>query len=146
MSELETLLERVKAGQRLRESDRLELLESLDDGTRTASDLAKLLAVTERQIRRDRAKLRERYAKALRDLAIAGELFREYRATLERIDRAIFEGDYQKVRALALRWGVVEGFGKLAVTYQLGEIEKLIEEIKKLKERAGAGGINAWEN
>jgi uncharacterized protein Yka (UPF0111/DUF47 family) len=142
MSEIRTLLDQVKAGQRLRESDRLELLESLDDGTRTASDLAKLLGVTERQIRRDRAKLRERYAQALHDLAIAGELFREYRATLERIDRAISEGDYQRVRALAARWGVCEGFGKLAIHYQINEIEKLIEEIKRLKERAG--GIHAW--
>jgi predicted transcriptional regulator len=139
MSEIRTLLDQVKAGQRLRESDRLELLESLDDGTRTASDLAKLLGVTERQIRRDRAKLRERYAQALHDLAIAGELFREYRATLERIDRAISEGDYQRVRALAARWGVCEGFGKLAVTYQLGEIEKVIEELKKLKSATWGG-------
>jgi predicted transcriptional regulator len=142
MGEVQTILDRVKAGERLRESERLELLESLDDGTRTASDLAKLLGVTERQIRRDRAKLRERYAQALHDLAIAGELFREYRATLERIDRAISEGDYQRVRALAARWGVCEGFGKLAIHYQINEIEKLIEEIKRLKERAG--GIHAW--
>jgi transcriptional antiterminator len=139
MSEIQTLLDRVKAGQRLRESERLELLESLDDGTRTASDLAKLLGVSERQIRRDRAKLRERYAQALHDLAIAGELFREYRATLERIDRAIFEGDYQKVRALAARWGVCEGFGKLAIQHQINEIEKVIEELKKLKSRTWGG-------
>jgi predicted transcriptional regulator len=137
MSEIRTLLDQVKAGQRLRESDRLELLESLDDGTRTASDLAKLLGVTERQIRRDRAKLRERYAQALHDLAIAGELFREYRATLERIDRAISEGDYQRVRALAARWGVVEGFGKLAIHYQINEIEKVIEELKKIRSQTG---------
>jgi predicted DNA-binding transcriptional regulator YafY len=137
MNEIQAMLNRVKAGQRLRESDRLDLLESLDDGTRTASDLAKLLAVTERQIRRDRAKLRARYAQALQDLAIAGEIFREYRATLERIDRAIADGDYQRVRALAARWGVCEGFGKLAVTYQINEIEKLVEELKKLKARTG---------
>jgi hypothetical protein len=139
MSEIRTLLDQVRAGGRLREAERLELLEALDDGTRTAADLAKLLGVTERQIRRDRAKLRERYAQALHDLAIAGELFREYRATLERIDRAISEGDYQRVRALAARWGVCEGFGKLAVTYQLGEIEKVIEELKKLKSATWGG-------
>jgi len=137
MSEIQTMLDRVRAGERLREAERLELLEALDSGEYTADQLAAMCGVSARQIRRDRAKLRERYAKALRDLAIAGELFREYRATLERIDRAIFEGDYQKVRALALRWGVVEGFGKLAVTYQLGEIEKLVEELKKLKARTG---------
>jgi hypothetical protein len=142
MPEIQTMLDRVKAGQRLREAERLELLEALDDGTRTASDLAKLLGVSERQVRRDRAKLRERYAQALHDFAIAGEIFREYRATLERIDRAIAEGDYQRVRALAARWGVVEGFGKLAIHYQINEIEKVIEELKRLKERAG--GINAW--
>jgi transcriptional antiterminator len=136
---VETILDRVKAGERLRESERLELLESLDDGTRTASDLAQLLGVSERQVRRDRAKLRERYAKALQDLALAGELFREYRATLERIDRAIAEGDYAKVRALAARWGVCEGFGKLAVTYQINEIEKVIEELKKLKSLTWGG-------
>jgi len=137
MGEVQTILDRVKAGERLRESERLELLESLDDGTRTASDLANLLGVTERQIRRDRAKLRERYAQALHDFAIAGEIFREYRATLERIDRAIADGDYQRVRALAARWGVVEGFGKLAVTYQINEIEKVIEELKKIRSQTG---------
>jgi hypothetical protein len=142
MSEIQAMLDRVKAGQRLREAERLELLEALDSGEYTADQLAAMCGVSARQIRRDRAKLRERYAKALQDLAIAGELFREYRATLERIDRAIFEGDYAKVRALAARWGVCEGFGKLAIHYQLGEIEKLIEELKKLKERAG--GIHAW--
>jgi hypothetical protein len=137
MGEVQTILDRVKAGERLRESDRLELLEALDDGTRTAADLAKLLGVTERQIRRDRAKLRARYAQALQDLAIAGEIFREYRATLERIDRAIADGDYQRVRALAARWGVCEGFGKLAVTYQISEIEKVIEELKKIRSQTG---------
>jgi hypothetical protein len=142
MGELETLLERVRAGERLRESERLELLESLDDGTRTAADLAKLLGVSERQVRRDRAKLRERYAKALQDLAIAGELYRQFQITLFRIDQAIEQENYQRVRALAARWGVCEGFGKLAIHYQLGEIEKLIEELKKLKERTG--GIHAW--
>jgi len=142
MNDVQMMLDQVKAGQRLRESDRLELLESLDDGTRTASDLAKLLGVTERQIRRDRAKLRERYAKALQDLAIVGELYRQFQITLSRIDQAIEQENYQRVRALAARWGVVEGFGKLAVTYQIGEIEKLIE---KIKERT-KGEANAWEN
>jgi hypothetical protein len=137
MNEIQGMLDRVKAGQRLREAERLDLLEALDTGEYTADQLAAMCGVSTRQIRRDRAKIRERYAKALRDLAIAGELFREYRATLERIDRAIAEGDYAKVRALAARWGVVEGFGKLAVSYQLGEIEKLVEELKKLKARTG---------
>jgi hypothetical protein len=137
MSEIRTLLDRVKAGQRLREAERLELLEALDSGEYTADQLASMCGVSARQIRRDRAKLRARYAKALRDLAIAGEIFREYRATLERIDRAIAEGDYQRVRALAARWGVVEGFGKLAVTYQVGEIEKVIEELKKIRSQTG---------
>jgi hypothetical protein len=142
MSEIRTLLDRVKSGGRLREAERLDLLEALDTGEYTADQLAAMCGVSARQIRRDRAKLRERYAKALQDLAIAGELFREYRATLERIDRAIFEGDYAKVRALALRWGVCEGFGKLAIHHQLGEIEKLIEELKKLKSLTW-GGSNA---
>jgi len=139
MGEVQTILDRVKAGERLRESDRLELLEALDDGTRTAADLAKLLGVTERQIRRDRAKLRERYAQALHDFAIAGELYRQFQITLSRIDQAIEQENYQRVRALAARWGVVEGFGKLAIHYQINEIEKIIEELKKLKSRTWGG-------
>jgi len=139
MSEIQTMLERVRAGERLREAERLELLEALDSGEYTADQLAAMCGVSERQIRRDRAKLRERYAKALRDLAIAGELYRQFQITLSRIDRAISEGDYQKVRALAARWGVCEGFGKLAIQYQLDEMARLVEELK-----ARVGGINAF--
>jgi transposase-like protein len=137
--EIQTMVERVKAGERLREGERLEALESLDSGDYSAAELARLLGVSERQVRRDRAKLRERYAKALRDFAIAGELFRQFEITLARMDQAIAQENYQRVRALALRWGVCEGFGKLAIHYQLGEIEKLIEELKKLKSRTWGG-------
>jgi transposase-like protein len=140
--EIQTMLERVKAGERLREVDRLEALESLDSGDYSAAELARLLGVSERQVRRDRAKLRERYAKALRDLAIAGELYRQFEITLARMDQAIAQENYQRVRALALRWGVCEGFGKLAIQYQLDEMARLIEELKKLKERTG--GLDGW--
>jgi hypothetical protein len=142
MSELETILDRVKAGERLKESERLELLEALDDGTRTAAELAELLGVSERQVRRDRAKLRARYAQALRDLAIAGELYRQFEITLARMDQAIAKEDYQRVKALALRWGVCESFGRLAINYQLDEMARLIDELKKLK--GLTGGPNAW--
>jgi transcriptional antiterminator len=137
MNDVQMMLDQVKAGERLREAERLELLEALDDGTRTASDLAKLLGVSERQIRRDRAKLRERYAKALQDLAIAGELYRQFQITLARMDQAIAQENYQRVRALALRWGVCEGFGKLAIQHQINEIEKVIAELKRLRSQTG---------
>jgi transposase-like protein len=137
--EIQTMLERVKAGERLREVERLEALESLDSGDYSAAELARLLGVSERQVRRDRAKLRERYAKALRDLAIAGELYRQFEITLARMDQAIAQENYQRVRALALRWGVCEGFGKLAIQYQLDEMARLVEELK-----ARVGGINAF--
>jgi transposase-like protein len=135
--EIQTMLERVKAGERLREVDRLEALESLDSGDYSAAELARLLGVSERQVRRDRAKLRERYAKALRDLAIVGELYRQFEITLARMDQAIAQENYQRVRALALRWGVCEGFAKLAIHHQLGEIEKVIEELKKIRSQTG---------
>jgi transposase-like protein len=139
MNDVQMMLDQVKAGRRLRESDRLELLESLDNGDYSAAELARLLGVSERQVRRDRAKLRERYAKALRDLAIAGELYRQFEITLARMDQAIAQENYQRVRALALRWGVCEGFGKLAIQYQLDEMARLVEELK-----ARVGGINAF--
>jgi hypothetical protein len=139
MSEIRTLLDRVKSGQRLREAERLELLEALDSGEHTADQLAAMCGVSARQIRRDRAKLRERYAQALHDLAIAGELYRQFEITLARMDQAIAQENYQRVRALALRWGVVEGFAKLGIHYQINEIEKVIEELKKLKSRTWGG-------
>jgi hypothetical protein len=100
------------------------------------------LGVSERQVRRDRAKLRARYAQALRDMAIAGELYRQFEITLARMDQAIAQENYQRVRALALRWGVCESFGRLAINYQLDEMARLIEELKKLK--GLTGGLDGW--
>lgn len=129
--EAQALLDQVKANGRLSESDRLALLESLEHaGGYTTAQLSELLGVSERQIRRDRAKLRERYQQALKDLSLVGELYRQFSMTLARMDEAIAEADYQRVRCLALRWGVCESFARIAFNFQLDEIAKLVETVK----------------
>jgi DNA-binding transcriptional ArsR family regulator len=129
--EIQAVLDRVKAGETLSESDRLEALDALErSGEYTAAQLAQLLGVTDRQIRRDRAKLRERYQQAMRDLNVVGELYRQFEITLSRMDQAIADGDYQRVRSLAMRWGVCESFARLAFNFQLDELSKLIETMR----------------
>jgi len=131
-SEIQSILNRVKAGERLSESDRLEALAALDTGEYSAAQLAELLGVSTRQIHRDRAKLRERYQQALRDLNLVGELYRQFEITLARMDQAIAQENYQRVKALALRWGVCESFARLAYSFQLDEFAKLIERLKSV--------------
>ncbi len=126
------MLNRVKAGERLKESDRLDALEVLDSGEFTAAELADLLGVSERQIKRDRAKLRARYQQALRDLNLIGELFKQFETTLYRMDQAIVAGDHKRVKSLALRWGVCESFARLAYSFQVEEFSKLVDRIKSV--------------
>lgn len=130
-SDVQALLDRVKSGGKLSESERLEALDALDRaGAYTATQLSQLLGVTDRQIRRDRAKLRKRYQQALRDLDLVGELYRQFEITIGRIDEAIVENNYQRVRALALRWGVCESFARIAFHFQIDELSRLVETIR----------------
>lgn len=129
--EIQVFLNRVKAGETLSQSDRLEALDTLDRvGGYTATQIAEMLGVSERQVRRDRAKLRERYQQSLKDLNLVGELHRQFEITLSRMDQAIAESDYQRVRSLALRWGVCESFARIAFNFQIDELSKLIEIVK----------------
>lgn len=134
--EIQALLDRAKAGERLSESDRLLVIDTLDHlGGYTTAQLSELLGVTDRQIRRDRAKLRERYQQALRDLNLVGELHRQFEITLSRIDQALAEDDHQRVKSLVLRWGVCESFARIAFNFQLDEIAKLVEAVKTKAQR-----------
>jgi len=137
--ELNVVVERVKNGEQLSESDRLDALELIDLSGRhySARELAQMLGVSERQIHRDRNKLRARYQQALKDLDLLGELHRQFQVTLARMDTAIAEGNDKRVRSLALRWGVCESFARLAIPSQLAELAKLIEEVRA---KAGTDG------
>jgi len=129
--ELKAALERVRDGGKLRKSERVEALEHLElYNSISAAQAARLLGVSVRTIRSDRAALRRRYQEALKDADLLGELYRQWRISLERIDMAIEERDYKRVKALAQRWGVCEGFIKIAVPYQLDELAKLVEKAK----------------
>jgi transposase-like protein len=138
-SDVQSILARARAGERLSESDRLTALEALDTGDYSAAQLAEMLGVSTRQIHRDRARLRERYQQALRDLNLVGELYRQFEITLARMDQAIAKEDYQRVRALALRWGVCESFARLAYNFQLDELARLVERIKATVHGNGLG-------
>lgn len=84
---LEALLDRVKRGEKLSTSERLAALEALEErGALSAPALAKLLGVTERCIRKDRARLRKLHAELARRFNILGEAFRQYHITLAMID------------------------------------------------------------
>jgi hypothetical protein len=128
---LETILQKAATGDRLSEVERLWALDALDaEGRHSTHELAKLLSVSDRQIRRDREKLRKLARLEFQSLDLAGEIWRQYRYTLERIDEAIKRQDHKSVRSLALRWGVVDSFAKLAAGLKLGEISSLIEQLK----------------
>ncbi|MBI1743886.1 hypothetical protein HYR54_12595 [Candidatus Acetothermia bacterium] len=129
--EIQTLLDRVQAGEELHQSDRIEALEYLErTESLNATQLAAMLGVTTRQIARDRARLRARYQQALKDLDLIGELHRQWCITLERMDRAINSGDHPTVKSLSLRWGVCESFAKIGVNFQMDELAQLIERVK----------------
>lgn len=120
MAELNALLDEVRAGNALHKGDRLFALEELmQTGSYRNDRLAQLLGVTDRQLRRDKTALRQRYQQRMRDYAVVGEMFGQFQATLARIDQAIEAVDYAKVKALTQRWGVVESFCKQALPAQL---------------------------
>lgn len=129
--ELKAVLERVQQGSRLSKSERLRALEELEFfNTLSAPQLAKLLGVSVRTVRSDRAELRRRYQDAIKDLNLIGELHRQFQITLGRIDHAIEQGDYKRVRALGQRWAVCEGFIKIAIPYQIDELAGLVDKAR----------------
>jgi len=139
VSELKAILKRVSDGEAASKDDRLFALdELLLQRSATNQQLAQVLGVTERQIRRDKAELRERWQTAIRDKHLIGQLYGEWQATLARMDLAIEAADYKKAKALAGRWSVVEGFARIAITAQLDSIAELIEQLQKVQ--AGRNG------
>lgn len=133
---VESILQRAQAGAKLSVTDRLRALDALDT-EHTTREIAALLGVSVRTVRRDRQRLRALARREFENFDIAGEIWREYRYTLERIDEAIRRQDHKAVRSLALRWGVVDSFAKLAAGLKLSEIDDLIE---KLREKAAVNG------
>ena len=132
---VEALLSRAAQGDRLSDTERLLVVDALEVQGLSTQAIAKLLNVSDRTIRRDRQKLRELARLGFLTLDLAGELWRQYRLTLERIDEAIARQDYKAVRALGTRWGVVDSFSKLAIGFQLKEIAQVLEEARpKLEE------------
>ena len=132
--DVRALLERVRDGGKLRKSERIRALESLELlNELTAPQLAQLLGVSTRTIRSDRAELRRRYEQAARDLALVGELYREWRITMSRIDQAIANENWKRVRALVERWGVVTSF------FDRLQARGLEERIARLEETLGVG-------
>jgi len=133
---VEAIVQRARQGVKLSVADRLRVLDALD-GDYTSYELAAMLNVSVRTVRRDRARLRALASREFEILDLAGEIWREYRYTLERIDEALRRGDHKAVRSLALRWGVVDSFAKLAVGVKVKELAELLE---KLKARAASNG------
>jgi len=126
---VEAIVQRARQGVKLSVADRLRVLDALD-GDYTSYELAAMLNVSVRTVRRDRARLRALASREFEILDLAGELWREYRYTLERIDEALRRGDHKAVRSLALRWGVVDSFAKLAVGVKVKELAELLERLK----------------
>jgi hypothetical protein len=126
---VEAIVQRAQRGEKLSVTDRLRVLDALDSD-HTTHELAAMLNVSVRTVRRDRARLRALAAREFESFDLAGELWREYRYTLERIDEAIRRGDHKAVRSLALRWGVVDSFAKLAVGIRVKELAELLERLK----------------
>jgi len=126
---VEAIVQRARQGVKLSVADRLRVLDALD-GDYTSYELAAMLNVSVRTVRRDRARLRALASREFEILDLAGELWREYRYTLERIDEALRHGDHKAVRSLALRWGVVDSFAKLAVGVKVKELAELLERLK----------------
>lgn len=102
---VEALLEKVKRGEELSTSERLLAVELLEErGALSAPALAKLLGVSERCIRKDRARLRKIHADLARHFNIFGELFRQYRIHLAIIDNRLSDGTLsERERILYLR-------------------------------------------
>ncbi len=132
---VEALLKKAAQGKRLPDTERLLVVDALEARGMSTPQIAQLLNVSDRTIRRDRQKLRELARLEFLALDLAGELWRQYRLTLERIDEAIARQDYKAVRALGTRWGVVDSFAKLATGFQLRDIAQVLEEARpKLEE------------
>lgn len=130
--EIKALLKRIELGKRVGKHDKIILMsELLQERSYTNVELSKLLRVAVRSVSRYRAELRERVSQDLRELDLAGELYAEYDTTKSRIDRAIEAEDWPRVKALRMRWSVVESFGRLAIPAQLDQIAELLEKMKE---------------
>jgi|GEM_PF-1457255 len=127
---IEALLAKASQGQGLSETERLIVVDALEVQGLSTQAIAKLLNVSDRTIRRDRQKLRELARLEFLALDLAGELWRQYRLTLERVDEALARGDHKAVKSLGVRWGIVDSFAKLTTGLQLKEISQVLEEAR----------------
>ena len=135
--DLKPLLERAKRGEKLAKPDRLRVLRYLDEHENLSTlQIAELLSISDRQVRRDREEIRRR----LREEAETRDLFAELVAAqawaLTQIKRGLREtkpGSTAWWRGVRLAWEIECDFS------DRWRARALEERVERLEEALGVG-------